>query len=682
MATKSPVSQDGTTAAGKPPIVLACVFCHQRKIKCDRKSPCANCIKADQACVPSTRAPPGTGRRRVVKDLLERLNQCETLLSQVAPRDGDGPHDTPGSLDDVAADSPATSYVSYEEARKQPNSRPSGRIVVDEGHPTFMESPLRSNVLDYLQFSKLSLEDNFSKQSNTSESASASEGDHVTSSQSMDFDLLGLGPVEMLRLWQVYLERVNPMTKIIHVPSLEPLVFEAATDSFNVSPDLEALLCSINVVAIMALSELESRQILNVEKSKAMKSSLVALKKTLGKVDFLRRYNITILQSLVLYLVSLQGQFDRHAAWILTGTLVRIAQRMGLHRDGELLGLQPFEIEMRRRIWWQIIMLETKYAVLAGFCDTLLPLNWDTKLPSNVNDVDLLPGSLEPVKPRVGATEMAFCLMIYEARQFFCENPVPEFETVILGGENITSESTLKFHGQSLEKYRLLADQFDERLAVAEKKYCNPSAGGIHIVASKTRYLMVQRLRDTITHAREPWDKNVDGLGSQQSFFRAWVISFESDAGWYDTIDETFTWFLKLHFQADAFSVMIELLQWQPVGTLVDRAWKTIDRLYHHHPELYDMGRKENLQRAENLLAGWGRRELAFLNLGMTCDTPLVVARLRSCEMFRSHHQGPPLEQWPTPVPDTALFSGLNTPCFDSVDSGHPPESRGTTFGL
>lgn len=125
----------------------------------------------------------------------------------------------------------------------------------------------------------------------------------------MDFDLLGLGPVEMLRLWQVYLERVNPMTKIIHVPSLEPLVFEAATDSFNVSPDLEALLCSINVVAIMALSELESRQILNVEKSKAMKSSLVALKKTLGKVDFLRRYNITILQSLVLYLVSyLPGQ--------------------------------------------------------------------------------------------------------------------------------------------------------------------------------------------------------------------------------------------------------------------------------------------------------------------------------------------------------------------------------------
>lgn len=85
-----------------------------------------------------------------MKDLLERLNQCETLLSQVAPRDGDGPHDTPGSLDDVAADSPATSYVSYEEARKQPNSRPSGRIVVDEGHPTFMESPLRSNVLDYV----------------------------------------------------------------------------------------------------------------------------------------------------------------------------------------------------------------------------------------------------------------------------------------------------------------------------------------------------------------------------------------------------------------------------------------------------------------------------------------------------------------------------------------------------
>ncbi|KXH59199.1 C6 zinc finger protein [Colletotrichum salicis] len=641
---------------------------------------------SDQPCVPSTRAPPGAGRRRVVKDLLERLNQCESLLSQVAPRDAYGRPvnpDTPGSSRDVA-DSPAMSHISYEEARKQPSSRPIGKIVCDEGRPTFMENPFRGNVIDHLQFSKLNLGDNDTEKStNPSGSTSVSERGDVVHQKAMDFDILALGPVEVLRLWQVFLERVNPMIKVIHVPSLEPLVFEAATDRFNLSPDLEALLCSINVVAIMALSEAESIQMLNIEKKKALRNSMSALKKAMSKVDFLRKYNMTTLQCLVLYLVSLQGQFDRHAAWVLTGMLVRIAQRMGLHRDGDLIGLQPFETEMRRRIWWQIIMLETKYAVLAGFGDTLLPPNWDAKLPSNVNDADLLPGSAEPVKSRDGATEMAFCLMLYESRAFFCDNPMPEFEAVILSGEKISPETSRKFSGQPLDKYRLLVDQYDERLAAAERRFCNPSAGGIHLVASKVRSFTAQRLRDMIMHAREPWDENKDGGASQQSFFRAWVISFESDVSWYDTIDDKFTWYLKLHFQSDAFSVMIELLQWQPVGTLVDRAWKAIDRLFHHHPEMYDMSRRDNMLRAENLLAGWARRELAFRNLGMSCDTPLVVARFRSSEIFKQKQPGGvPVEQWPAPTPDTALFSDMSPSDFETFDGGMPEDTHGPNFSL
>ena len=58
---------------------------------------------------------------------------------------------------------------------------------------------------------------------------------------------------------------------------------------------------------------------------------------------------------------------------------------MGLHRDGELLGLKPFETEMRRRLWWQIIMLDSKYAILSGLSHTLLPRGWDTREPKNIS---------------------------------------------------------------------------------------------------------------------------------------------------------------------------------------------------------------------------------------------------------------------------------------------------------
>ena len=40
-------------AAGKPVRVLACQLCQSRKIKCDRQTPCANCIKV-HSCRPYT----------------------------------------------------------------------------------------------------------------------------------------------------------------------------------------------------------------------------------------------------------------------------------------------------------------------------------------------------------------------------------------------------------------------------------------------------------------------------------------------------------------------------------------------------------------------------------------------------------------------------------------------------
>src|SRR5688572_4946521 len=49
----------------------------------------------------------------------------------------------------------------------------------------------------------------------------------------------------IFRLWQIYLDRVNPLTKIIHVPSLQPYVAEAASGTQNVPKNFEALLFSI-----------------------------------------------------------------------------------------------------------------------------------------------------------------------------------------------------------------------------------------------------------------------------------------------------------------------------------------------------------------------------------------------------------------------------------------------------
>jgi hypothetical protein len=42
----------------------SCMLCAQRKIKCDRKSPCSSCIKANVECMFACGAPPPPRRYR------------------------------------------------------------------------------------------------------------------------------------------------------------------------------------------------------------------------------------------------------------------------------------------------------------------------------------------------------------------------------------------------------------------------------------------------------------------------------------------------------------------------------------------------------------------------------------------------------------------------------------------
>jgi len=62
--------------------VLACTLCQQRKVKCNRQFPCANCIKSRSQCVPAILVPRQRKRRFTERTLLDRLRKYEDLLRQ------------------------------------------------------------------------------------------------------------------------------------------------------------------------------------------------------------------------------------------------------------------------------------------------------------------------------------------------------------------------------------------------------------------------------------------------------------------------------------------------------------------------------------------------------------------------------------------------------------------------
>jgi hypothetical protein len=238
---------------------------------------------------------------------------------------------------------------------------------------------------------------------------------------------------------------------------------------------------------------------------------------------------------------SISGRYDRHAAWILNGVIIRIAQKMGLHRDGELLGLPPFETEMRRRVWWQIMLRDAVFALMSGLGQSMLPRTWDTKEPKNVNDADLFP-AMTKVESRDSPTDMVFCLISYEIAKLLIDQP--SLETVIFQNElgNADSPSTAE-----VDAARRRIDELDFSLGEILRKYGDPSMGPLHELAADQRPMMINKLREVICPLREQPEWGSEIRTPQDNLFKIAVTSSEHALESYARTEKNgvFLWFGK-----------------------------------------------------------------------------------------------------------------------------------------
>lgn len=75
--------------------------------------------------------------------------------------------------------------------------------------------------------------------------------------RSSDVDLRKLHPLpsQIPFIWQVYVENVDPLVKILHIPTMNPIIRKIRSDMDNLPPGLEALMFSIYYAAITSLED-------------------------------------------------------------------------------------------------------------------------------------------------------------------------------------------------------------------------------------------------------------------------------------------------------------------------------------------------------------------------------------------------------------------------------------------
>ncbi|KFY71175.1 hypothetical protein V499_08621 [Pseudogymnoascus sp. VKM F-103] len=118
-------------------------------------------------------------------------------------------------------------------------------------------------------------------------------------------------------------------------------------------------------------------------------------------------------------LIYIEGEFvlsndDVGMPYLLIGIAVRLALRMGLHRDPAKVGgsLTPYQGEMRRRLWHILIQVDLLCSFLLGLPVMTQAIESDTAYPRNLKDEDFDENSTElpPSRPESEITPLSYTI--------------------------------------------------------------------------------------------------------------------------------------------------------------------------------------------------------------------------------------------------------------------------------
>ncbi|KAH8655468.1 fungal-specific transcription factor domain-containing protein [Xylariales sp. PMI_506] len=456
----------------------SCVMCRQRKVRCDKMSPCSNCRRGNIACVPpSNDRPPRWARRLaranqdalsgdstaiaamphidkdseqhamqmlqhlegLVKDLNNQLDQAHAAIAAAiatataadSPTGGGGAivqspqSSVHGGDGDQRNGTPASSRISDVTKQSGQSTMPSKNRYISRGFWSHV-----TEELDRLKEDAQVLatdDDSASEEESTVQLPSMASISGIPSARySLLFshnmvdsttDLRELGPLpsQIPFLLSVFSENVNFFAQILHMPTIKDMaksLRKPATS--NLTPSNEALMFSIYYASITSLEEEDVMSSFGATKTELGLKYRLGLEQALAKADFLAVSDMVLLQAFTIFLLLVCRHESPSWVWNMTGLAIRMGHALGLHRDGtHFPNLTPFEVEMRRRLWWMLCALDIR-ASEDQTTDLCIPIgSFDTRYPLRINDVDINSHTRETPPERQGLTDMSLPVAWY-----------------------------------------------------------------------------------------------------------------------------------------------------------------------------------------------------------------------------------------------------------------------------
>ncbi|KAL2817932.1 hypothetical protein BDW59DRAFT_130268 [Aspergillus cavernicola] len=409
----------------RPRRVISCLRCRQKKLKCDRATPCENCCKAgcpsdcafqhgpggepkrirlDEPLVANRYVPPpNTTGAGIIESLQHRLTRLEALLC--VPPDPTLPNISPSHDNATLSSAPhpylETLVVKGTRTRYHgQNSRITLLNQFAEAKGFIKECTNDSTVL------RLAKEVQFLQSKSRLPIGSPESISDVELSHELKLLQASLPPIEVCdHLLSLYSTNFEQVFRILHIPTLNRQYVQFVMGHDQDSRRFSAFIPQLTAVLAVAfpLVDQEFRRDHPTACEYLQGSAANLVRDWLQKRSRKQRTELATLQTAALVVLARRLRLESpEEVWCATGSLVRSAMVMGLHLDlSSWVDLSVYQKEVRRRLWISVVEMDLQASIESGMPVNIPDMNFGPLTPTNLNDVDYDEDTAElpPAKP-------------------------------------------------------------------------------------------------------------------------------------------------------------------------------------------------------------------------------------------------------------------------------------------
>ncbi|KAF2467236.1 uncharacterized protein BDR25DRAFT_376125 [Lindgomyces ingoldianus] len=405
----------------RPPIKrarpqLSCTPCRQGKLKCNREHPvCDQCSKRSRH--ESCKYVPPPPRNKQAQNMRGRIRNLETLVVNLI-------NQKTHEQGDTLVNERNRSCKTEVEVNREPEIDSFGQLRISHAgtETSYVGAGHWSSILKEIEEVKDSLED-----SEGEDDANEEVWDDISARSTVTFGIPRPVTKAMLiqempskddvdRLLPLWFNSADPLLYIIHAPTFQEEYRQFWKDSSSTPVMWIALLYSAMALGIIlgprnpglhahaaaydrssgSLFDKNDNLASAADRYQQLASSAMVL------ADIAKSQPYT-LETLMIYgECEFLRRDDHHSKiFLMNGVVVRVAMRMGYHRDpSNFKGMSPFQGEMRRRVWHVLNMMDSLIAFAVGLPSMIRRVESDVRAPRNLYDTDLSINMTELPKDR------------------------------------------------------------------------------------------------------------------------------------------------------------------------------------------------------------------------------------------------------------------------------------------